>query len=67
LERRPGQIIESINATLKTHLDIERHRARTPRWLTTRVGVQLLALTAAIWPGERTGAPALRPLTAYDH
>ncbi|MDR2378429.1 MAG: hypothetical protein LBD70_03245, partial [Bifidobacteriaceae bacterium] len=38
LERRPGQIIESINATLKTHLDIERHRARTPRWLTTRVG-----------------------------
>ncbi|MDR1186144.1 MAG: IS982 family transposase, partial [Bifidobacteriaceae bacterium] len=28
---------------------------------------QLLALTAAVWHNERSGAPVLRSLTAYDH
>jgi hypothetical protein len=61
------QTIESVNATLKTQLDIEHLRAKTIRGLITRVATQLLALTAAIWHNERSGAPVLRSLTAYDH
>jgi len=61
------QVVESINATLKTHLDIEHHRARTLRGVAARIATQLLALTAAVWHNERCGAPVLRSLTAYDH
>jgi len=61
------QTIESINATLKTHLDIERHRGRTPAGVITRVLTAILALTAAIWHNEHTDAPTPRSLTAYDH
>ncbi|MDR1213031.1 MAG: IS982 family transposase, partial [Propionibacteriaceae bacterium] len=61
------QVIESVNATLKTQLDIERLRAKTIRGLISRVATQLLALTAAVWHNERSGAPVLRSLTAYDH
>lgn len=72
---RPGQhylksfrqVIESINATLKTHLDIEHHHGRTLTGLCVRITAALLALTAAIWHNEKTRAPVLRSLTAYDH
>jgi hypothetical protein len=61
------QVIESINATLKTHLNIEHHRGRTLAGVITRICSQLLALTAAIWHNHQTGAPTARSLTAYDH
>lgn len=72
---RPGQrflrplrqIIESINHTLKTQLDLERHAARSHAGVAARVLQRLLALTAVIWHNENRGARTLRSLTAYDH
>jgi len=72
---RPGQrllgplrqLIESANDTLKGQLDLERHGGRTIEGVTVRVLQRLLALTAAIWHNHKTGQPALRSLTAYDH
>ena len=63
------QIIESVNDTLKGQLDLEHHGGRTPSGVTVRVLQRILALTAAIWHNDTTGAahPALahrpRPLT----
>jgi hypothetical protein len=61
------QIIESVNATLKTQLDLERHGGRTPAGVITRVLQRLLALTAAIWHNAKTAQTPLRSLVAYDH
>ena len=61
------QVIESINATLKTSFDIEHHGGRTKAGVVARVLAQVLALTTAIWHNERTGAPIRRSTTAYDH
>ncbi len=61
------QIIESINDTLKGQLDLELPGARTVAGVCARVAQRILALTAAIWHNDRTGAPILRSLTAYDH
>jgi hypothetical protein len=61
------QLIESVNATLKTQLDLERHGGRTPGGVMTRVLQRLLALTAAIWHNHKTGQQSLRSLVAYDH
>jgi hypothetical protein len=61
------QIIESINATLKTKLSLERHRAHSRQGVLVRVLQRLLALTAAIWHNHHTRQPTLRSLTAYDH
>ena len=61
------QVIESINNTLKTQLDLERHGGRTIAGVAARVLQRVLALTAAIWHNDRTGQPILRSLTAYDH
>jgi len=61
------QVIESIFDTFKDQLDLERHAARTPTGVITRVATRILALTTAIWHNDRIGAPALRSLTAYDH
>ena len=61
------QLIESVNATLKTQLDLERHGGRTPGGVTTRVLQRLLALTAAIWHNSHCGQTPLRSLIAYDH
>ena len=62
------QIIESVNQTLKAQLDLERHGGRKPDGVCARILQRLLALTAAIWHNETTGAsgPA-RSLLAYDH
>jgi hypothetical protein len=73
--RRPGarqlrsirQIIESVNATLKSQLSLERHGGHSPQGVATRVIQRLFALTAAIWHNHHTGQPVLRSLTAYDH
>jgi hypothetical protein len=61
------QIIESVNATLKTQLDLERHGGRTPGGVFTRVLQRLLALTAAIWHNSHSAQTPLRSLVAYDH
>jgi hypothetical protein len=61
------QVIESINSTLKTHLDIEHHRGRTKPGVVARIGAAMLALTAVIWHNELIGAPIARSLIAYDH
>jgi phage tail protein X len=72
---RPGQeffkplrqVIESVNATFKTQLDIERHRGKTIQGVCTRIAQRVLALTAAIWHNDRLGLTIRRSLTAYDH
>lgn len=61
------QTIESINQTFKGQLDLERHGGHTPNGVAVRVLQRILALTAAIWHNDKTGAPVLRSLTAYDH
>jgi hypothetical protein len=61
------QIIESVNDTLKGQLDLERHGGRTAGGVAVRVLQRLLALTAAIWHNDRSGAPHTRSLIAYDH
>ena len=61
------QVIESINNTLKTQLDLERHGGRTIAGVASRVMQRILALTAAIWHNDQLGRPTLRSLTAYDH
>ncbi len=64
--RKIRQTIESIFDTLKDQLGLERHGARTPTGVTARITQRILAPTTT-WPGHRTGNPALRSLTPYDH
>lgn len=62
------QIIESVNQTLKSGLDLERHGGRKPQGVAARICQRLLALTAAIWHNETTNQPApARSLINYDH
>lgn len=61
------QWIESVNQSLKGQLDLERHGARTPRGVFTRIGQRLLALAAGIWHNWTTGATSKRSLIAVDH
>jgi Transposase DDE domain len=61
------QLIESVNDTLKGQLDLEQHGARTFEGVAIRVAQRVLALACAIWHNFRTGQPANRSLTAYDH
>ena len=61
------QVIESVNATLKSQLDIERHRGKTIAGVCTRIAQRVLALTAAIWHNDNLGLTIRRSLTAYDH
>ena len=61
------QVVESLNNTLKTQLDLERHGGRTIAGVAARVLQRILALTAAIWHNDRTDQSILRSLTAYDH
>ena len=73
--RRPGahlfkplrQTIESINQTFKGQLNLEHHGGHTPAGVAVRILQRILALTAAIWHNDHTGAPVHRSLTAYDH
>lgn len=61
------QWIEAVYATLKDQLNLERHGARTPAGVITRIAQRLLALAAAIWHNWTIDAPVKRSLTAYDH
>ena len=61
------QLIESVNDTLKGQLDLETHGGRTFEGVAIRIGQRILALAAAIWHNNKTGAPVTRSLIAYDH
>ena len=61
------QTIESIFATGKDQLDLERHGGHTPTGVLVRILQRLLALTAAIWHNDHLGLPVKRSLIAYDH
>jgi DDE family transposase len=61
------QWIESVNQSLKGQLDLERHGARTPEGVFTRVAARLLALAAAVWHNWTTGAISKRTMIAFDH
>ncbi|MEU9883921.1 hypothetical protein [Sphaerisporangium sp. NPDC051011] len=59
--------IESINQTLKSQLDLERHGGRTSAGIIIRVITRVLALTTVIWHNDKTGQPVKRSLISYDH
>ncbi len=61
------QLIESVNDTLKGQLDLEAHGGRTFEGVAIRVAQRILAMAAATWHNNKTGAPVTRSLIAYDH
>lgn len=61
------QVIESINQTFKSQLDLERHGGHTITGVRARITQRVLALTAAIWHNLRARAAIPRSLTPYDH
>ena len=61
------QIIESVNNTLKTQLDLERHGGRTKPGVIARILQRLLALTAAIWHNQTTNRPGPSSPTTTSH
>jgi Transposase DDE domain len=65
--KKVRQLIESVNDTLKGQLNLEQHGARTIEGVAVRVAQRVLALAAAIWHNNTTGAPVTRSLVAYDH
>lgn len=65
--KKVRQLIESVNNTLKGQLDLEQHGGRTFAGVAVQVAQRLLAMAAAIWPNNKTGAPVTRSLIAYDH
>ncbi len=58
---------ESVNDTLKGQLDLEQHGGRTFAGVAVRMAQRPLAMAAAIWHNNTTGAPVTRSLIAYDH
>jgi hypothetical protein len=67
LLKKVRQLIESVNDTLKGQLDLEQHGGRTFAGVAIRVAQRVLAMAAAIWHNNKTGAPVTRSLIAYDH
>ena len=65
--KKVRQLIESVNDTLKGQLDLEQHGGRTFEGVAIRVAQRILAMAAAIWHNNNTGAPTTRSLIAYDH
>jgi hypothetical protein len=65
--KKVRQLIESVNDTLKGQLDLERHGGRTFEGVAVRVAQRILAMAAAIWHNNKTGATLTRSLIAYDH
>ena len=58
-------MIESVFASLKGQMRIERHLAKTPAGLAVRIAQRILALTLGILLNTLNGRPA-RALAAYD-
>lgn len=50
--------------TLKDHLGLERHQARTLTGIRARVATKLLALAAGIWLNHKLNRPS-RALAAF--
>lgn len=67
LLKKVRQLIESVNDTLKGQLGLERHGGRSHAGVAVRVAQRILAMAAAIWFNNLTGAPITRSLIAYDH
>lgn len=65
--KKVRQLIESVNDTLKGQLDLEFHGGRTCEGVAVRVAQRVLALAAAVWFNNMTGAPVTRSLIAFDH
>lgn len=65
--KKVRQLIESVNDTLKGQLDLEDHGGRSGAGVAIRVPQRILAMAAAIWHNNLTGAPVTRSLIAYDH
>jgi hypothetical protein len=65
--KKVRQLIESVNDTLKGQLNLEGHGGRSYAGVAIRVAQRILAMAAAIWRNNQTGAPVTRSLIAYDH
>jgi hypothetical protein len=65
--KKVRQLIESVNDTLKGQLDLEFHGGRSCEGVAIRIAQRILALAAAIWFNNKTGAPVTRSLIAFDH
>jgi hypothetical protein len=65
--KKVRQLIESVNDTLKGQLDLEFHGGRTCEGVAIRIAQRVMALAAAIWFNNKTGAPVTRSLIAFDH
>jgi hypothetical protein len=65
--KKVRQLIESVNDTLEGQLDLEQHGGRTLTGVAVRMAQRLLAMGAAIWHNNKTGAPVTRSLIAHDH
>ena len=65
--KKVRQLIESVNDTLKGQLNLENHGGRSYAGVAIRVAQRILAMAAAIWHNNKTGAPVTRSLIAYDH
>ena len=61
------QTIESIFASYKGQLNLERHGGHTTTGVLVRILQRIVALTAVIWHNDATGQPIKRSLVAYDH
>src|SRR5881398_1770305 len=58
-------VIESVFSNLKGQMRLERHLAKTPAGLATRIAQRILALTLGVLLNTLAGRPA-RALAAYD-
>ena len=56
--KKVRQLIESVNDTLKGQLNLEGHGGRSYAGVAVRVAQRILAMAAAIWRNNQTGAPA---------
>ena len=65
--KKVRQLIESVNDTLKGQLNLEAHGGRSCAGVAVRVAQRILAMAAAIWRNNQTGALVTRSLIAYDH
>ena len=59
--KKVRQLIESVNDTLKGQLNLEGHGGRSYAGVAVRVAQRILAMAAAIWRNNQTGAPATDP------
>jgi len=64
---RPPQVRCPCYGDKLSQLDLERHGARTPAGVFTRVAQRLLVMAAGIWHNWETGVTSKSSLIAFDH